>query len=69
MDDALLERMAKELTQLKIRVGILQSAISFLREIDTEEFDRRVEELLLSEDGRRAYEATLMMLKGQPPPE
>ncbi|MBI4636110.1 MAG: hypothetical protein HY727_07140 [Candidatus Rokubacteria bacterium] len=72
VDADLLKRIAKELAQLKIRVGLLQHQLAAVKHVDPEELDRLVENELLSRDGRYVYEATLLALKGQavpPPPE
>jgi hypothetical protein len=72
VDAELPKRIAKELVQLKIRVGLLQHHLALVKQADPEELDRLVEDVLLSDDGRYVYEATLLMLRGQavpPPPE
>jgi len=67
MDEEFIKRLAKELARLSIRVNILQSELILLKDVDHEYIDGRVEDALLSRDGRLVYESMLLALRDQPP--
>jgi hypothetical protein len=67
MDEEFIKHLAKELARLSIRVNILQSELILLKDVDHEYIDGRVEDALLSRDGRLVYESMLLALRDQPP--